>query len=321
MFGFLMRLTGAVSHEPWRTVMLNENVKPSTLVGIKRLATSIKNEQGILHSQALNLSAIQSGFESFRHAQNSLKNNTKHPSKITVYLTRSWKDRNTGEKGLELLTVMLEEPWENFVTAAQLKFNRGLGDFYTAIPDHLDHRYLATSQSSARQSLCVAARNLQFMQATKLRPNDSFRIYPKGQSINAVPGRDHYSGWYDAKSKRYLFVDEPYAPAVADMKVERETWAKLHNQEIALSPWEGMYNPDGGSRMFLIADKVKGVPIKPLLTILEKLPPPLTLENWNGESRPYLPPFISPGAVEKDKIIRAKIEDSLARRKAGRLSR
>jgi hypothetical protein len=297
------------------------NIKPTTLVGIKRLANSIKKEQGISHAQALNSSAIQSGFENFKHAQNALESTTQQPPENIVYLTRSWKDKKTGEKGIELLTVLLDEPWGNFVTAAQLKFNRGLGDFYAGIPDHFDHRYLADSQSSARQSLCVAARNLQFMNATKLRPNNSFRIYPKGSPRYAVPGQDHYSGWYDSKSKRYLFVDEPYAAAVANMKSEREIWAKLYNQEVALSPWAGMYNPDGGSRMFLISDKNKGVPIKPLLEVLTQLPPPITLDNWNGESRPYLPMFFSPGALEKDRITRAKIEDALARRKANKLTK
>lgn len=31
--------------------------------------------------------------------------------------------------------------------------------------------------------------------------------------MSAIPGRDHYSIWYDRDTKRHLFVDEPYEEA------------------------------------------------------------------------------------------------------------
>lgn len=45
----------------------------STLEGIKRTAKRIKKDEGISHSEALNKSAIKSGYQNFRHAQNTLE--------------------------------------------------------------------------------------------------------------------------------------------------------------------------------------------------------------------------------------------------------
>jgi hypothetical protein len=53
MFRFEKRLTGDVSQGTGRIVMLSENIRPSTIDGIKRLANSIKKERGIKHLAAL----------------------------------------------------------------------------------------------------------------------------------------------------------------------------------------------------------------------------------------------------------------------------
>ena len=56
------------------------------------------------------------------------------------------------------------------------------------------------------------------MDTTKLRPSEEptarASSRPAGPAT-PVPGRDHYSIWYDRESKRYLFADEPYEPAAA----------------------------------------------------------------------------------------------------------
>ena len=53
--------------------MPSENIRPSTLDGIKRLAKSIKTERAIQHAVALDESARFAGFENFRHARNKLQ--------------------------------------------------------------------------------------------------------------------------------------------------------------------------------------------------------------------------------------------------------
>jgi hypothetical protein len=107
------------------------------------------------------------------------------------------------------------------------------------------------------------------MDATKLRPSKSHsRAFPGGRSSNAVPGRDYYSIWHDRQTKRYLFADEPYEKAVEGKGQERETWTKEHGFVIVKPKWTGMYAPDVGSRLYLIADETKGIPLEPIAAAL-----------------------------------------------------
>lgn len=49
-----------------------EDIKPSTIGGIKRLAKGIKKARQIKHMEALELAAKQAGYQNYRHAQNAL---------------------------------------------------------------------------------------------------------------------------------------------------------------------------------------------------------------------------------------------------------
>lgn len=124
--------------------------------------------------------------------------------------------------------------------------------------------------------------------------------------MNAVPGRDHDSVWFDSSSKRYLIVDEPYEEALKSRAEEREAWAQRHGYAIVKPSWPGMYYPEGGSRLYLIADLQKGVPLEPIKLALERLPPSPLAEPWSGESAPPLPYFVSPGTAARAKVAQAK---------------
>ena len=281
--------------------MSREAILPSSLDGIKRLAKSLKVEQGIQHVRALDEAARLAGFQNFRHARKALCDGAKseHPhSGYRTFITVYWKDRETGRDGRETLSIMLSEQWSNLITPPQLQNHRALFGLRPEGPDHLARQDTVHSQSHARREACAAARTLQFMAATKLRPSKSHsRAYPGGSSINAIPGRDHYSIWYDRETKRYLFVDEPYEAAAKSKTAERTAWAQRHGYVIAKPTWPGMYNPDGGSRLYLIADAVKGVPLEPIVAATNRLPEPIVEATWNGESAPTLPIFLSPGAA------------------------
>jgi hypothetical protein len=45
-----------------------------------------------------------------------------------------------------------------------------------------------------------------------------------------------------------------------------------------------MSNPDGGTRLYLLFDKAKEVPLTPIINALQKLPMLPSLINWQGES-------------------------------------
>lgn len=281
--------------------MSSEAIRPSTMDGIKRLAKSLKVERGIQHAQALDAAAQAAGFENFRHAGNvlraTLKAERSRPG-YRVFLTSYWRDRDGGGTGRETLSTWLSVPWGDLITAPQLRNHRALAAFRAEGPDHLAREHLQSSQLAARHSVCAAARALHFMNATKLRPSKSHsRAFPGGQSSNAIPGRDHYSIWYDRQTRRYLFADEPYERTVEGMAQERETWAKKHGFVIVRPEWAGMYAPDVGSRLYLIAHETKGIPLEPLAAALNRLPSPIVEAAWDGESAPMAPYFVSPGAI------------------------
>lgn len=258
-----------------------EAIRPSTLEGIKRLAKTLKSEQGIQHARALDEAARLAGFENLRHARNVLvgvpatpksksgRRRSGHRLFITVY----WKNRIGGETGRETLTIWLSVPLNDLVTAAQMQMSRVLTHFRVEGPDHLARQNLVESQSQARERVCAAARVLDFMDATGLRPSKGHsRAYPKGDSSKSVPGEDHASVWFEPVAKRYLLVDEPYEGSVQGKGDARAAWALRHGFDIKLTAWTGMYNPDGGTRLYLIADAVKGVPLDPLVVALDSLP-------------------------------------------------
>jgi hypothetical protein len=283
--------------------MSSESIRPSTLDGIKRLAKSLKTEREIQHVRALDAAAQVAGFQNFRHAENVLraapKSERPHPGH-RIFLTAYWKDHESGASGRETLTIRLSAPWGDLVTPLQLQNHRALMDFRAEGPDHLVRDHLLSVQSEARRTVCAAARVLHFMDATKLRPSKGYsRAFPGGQLSNAVPGRDHDSIWYDPETKRYLCADEPYERAVEDRVEEREAWARRHGFVIVKPEWAGMYAPDVGSRLYLVAHEEKGIPLQPIAAALDKLPAPVVEKSWDGESAPMKPFFVSPGTIAK----------------------
>lgn len=280
-------------------------IRPSTLDGIKRLAKSLKTERGIQHIRALDAAAQVAGFQNFRHAENVLravpKSERPHPGH-RIFLTAYWKDREGDASGRETLTIWLSAPWGDLITPLQLQNHRALMDFRAEGPDHLAREHLLSVQSEARRAVCAAARVLHFMDATKLRPSKGYsRAFPGGQSSNAIPGRDHDSIWYDPETKRYLCADEPYERAVESKSkvLEREAWAKQNCFAIVKPEWAGMYAPDVGSRLYLVAHEKIGISLQPIAAVLDKLPAPIVESTWDGESVPMKPFFVSPGTIAK----------------------
>jgi len=287
--------------------MSEKSISPSTLDGIKRLAKQLKTQHSWEHHFALNEAARHAGFQNFRHAQKSLsdflfpvalpKKRPTHP----VFITAPWRDKATGNSGRETLRIELSVPRLDLMSPTDVNKHRAFSDFRNSGPDHLERSYLSESQNRARHLVCAAARALQFMDATKLRPSSAFsKALPGGTYKNEIPGHDHSSVWYDRATKRYVYVDEPYEGSAVSYANERAEWAERHGQIIARTSWLGMYLPEA-AQMYLVSDKVKGLPLAPIIAALDALPAPITPEMWDGESAPLLPPFISPGAIAKEK--------------------
>ena len=290
--------------------MSSEAIRPTTLEGIKRLAKLLKTERSIQHIQALDVAAQAAGFQNFRHASNTLRTDKAQEQKIPghrVFLTAYWEQRENGASGRETLTIWLSSPWADLITPPRFKNHRALDGFREEGPDHLVYERRQSIQSHARDFVCAAARVFYFMDATKLRPSQGYsRAFPGGDSSNAIPGNDHDSVWYDRKTQRYLIADEPYEAAVEGRKPEREAWAKQHGFVIVKPEWAGTYAPDIGSRLYLVADKTKGIPLSTVAAALNKLPAPIVESTWNGESAPMKPFFVSPCTVAKAAAVKDK---------------
>ena len=283
--------------------MSSENIRPSTMDGIKRLAKSFKTQRGIQHAQALDEGAKVAGFENYRHARNKLKvaaqSSAKPRFRHRVYITVYWHDKRSGERGRETLTLQLTTLWSELIQPAQFQNHRAMVHFHRDGPDHLAQHELSGSQSRARSSVCAVARTLQFMDATKLKPSKGYsRVYPDGRSSSAVPEHDHESVWYDPETKRYLYADEPYAVDAEKAIQERNAWADRHGFTIIKASWSGMYYSNGATRLYLISHAQKGIPLDPVVAALEHLPAPMNEDTWNGESAPSFPYFVSPGSIK-----------------------
>jgi hypothetical protein len=47
-------------------------IRPTTMVGIRRLAKQIKKAKGVTHAEALDQAAVAAGYQNFRHARRML---------------------------------------------------------------------------------------------------------------------------------------------------------------------------------------------------------------------------------------------------------
>lgn len=292
--------------------MSNESIRPSSLEGISRLATAIKREKGIKHLQAMDEAAQRAGFQNLRHAQNVL-GGTKatKPPVFRVFLTAYWRDSEAATSGRETLTIDLSARWTDLLTTAELRSARGLDKFRPEGPDHLAARYVQRSQNVARGVVCHAARTLQFVAATRLRPSSGYtRAYPRGRAADKrVPGQDHVCVWFDSE-KRYLIADEPYDGDAERNREERARWCLANGYNEAKSSWPGMHNPDDGTRLYLLSSKDNGVPLEPIIKALERLQSLYSEADWNGESAPRLPYFLSPGTISKGEAEAAARENA-----------
>jgi hypothetical protein len=271
----------------------NDHIRPSSIQGIKQFAKRLKKADGIQHATALDKASKAAGFENYKHALRRLDDTAPTRPTHELYISVPWRDRANNATGREILKMLVSRPLDALVTPAQSKAARGLIAMRREGPDHIADTYTASSQEAARKEACAAARTIQFIEATGLAPSKAKRSFPRGDFQNRMPGSDHDTAWFDPVAKAYIRVNEPYSRG--EITAEQQQWATHHGWALAASPWKGMYNPDGGCSLFLAADISKGYSLEPIISKLADAPAPIVVANWNGESKPFLPEFISPG--------------------------
>ncbi|WP_245284051.1 DUF5623 domain-containing protein [Bradyrhizobium sp. Cp5.3] len=285
--------------------MSNDHIRPSSIEGIKQLAKRFKKSDGIQHAVALDKASKAAGFENYKHALRKLAGGLAAPGASPVlYISVSWRDRMTKATGCEILKMPLGKTLDALLKPAQYKASRGLGTMRREGPDHLGDTYTASSQKAAREAACEAARTIQFIEATRLVPSKAKRSFPRGQFQNRMPGSDHDAAWFDPAAKTFIRTNEPYARS--SVSPEQHAWAERLGWAVAVSPWKGMYRPDGGTSLFLLADMSKGYLLEQMISRLAEAPAPIVASAWDGESRPIVPAFVSPGQLAE---IEAKVPE------------
>ena len=292
--------------------MLNENIQPSSLDGIKRFAKQLKKAKGLPHHEALDVAAKVASFENYAHARRQLQDRPDTAAKEgQLFLTVYWYDRNYFSIGRETLEIEISKPLHEIATKSELKIVRGLGWFRLAARDHLVNDDVIPSQEVARKAICKAVRALRFMEATGLKPSrDSYAAYPKRDHNNKLPKSDHSTDWYDPETGQFILIDEPYLAATVESN--RVAWAKKHNWHLQASKWPGMYYPHDCS-LFVATDASTKYDFQNLMSKIDALPEPITEDVWDGVSVKGHDTFVSPQAKSSKDKRRAKAKGTVWR--------
>ncbi|WP_245464620.1 DUF5623 domain-containing protein [Mesorhizobium sp. M1E.F.Ca.ET.045.02.1.1] len=287
--------------------MSKTDVQPSSIEGIKRLAKAISKRDAIPHTKALDTASQVSGFGNFQHAHRLLSNRSADaaPARHVVYISTFWRDSETRTSGRETIRVFLSTPLDEMIKPTQYRYAHKLGRFRRHASDHVIDEYRPDSASAALARACGAARVLQFMDITGLRPSKA-RVEPRGGYSARLPGHDHGSVWFDPVAKHHVGADEPYSGSALSKMAERDAWARQHNWSLAKPDWAGMYFPEGGSELFLYADASKGYSLEGLLKALSKACAAIVPENCDRVAIGAHAPFVTPGEKAAAEAKRAK---------------
>lgn len=285
--------------------MTYATLKPTTHVGIKSLAREIKRTLRVTHYAALDLAAKQSGFASYRAAFNAMEaDRQKSPIRFRLFLSAWWWDEREKRGGRETLEVDTPKPNREFVSSYQMAQNRHLRRFRARGPDHWVERDHCVSQEQARLHIAAVARTLLFIETTGLRP--TAKIIMKSapnDDEDGLPYRDHCSTWFDPVSRQYVVTDEPYIGRInakgEAFNSKRVKWTANHSWTCMAVEWGGMYYPDFGTRLFMLAATSGGFDLESTVSRLNALPPPVGSIEWTGASGLYHEAFYSPAEIER----------------------
>lgn len=282
--------------------MLNKLVRPTTIVGIKRLATQIKKSKGIKHCQALDLASQAAGFENYKHAQKSVNQSGRVARFYPVYITQYWRDQDTYKIGRETHLIQLSKPLLNICKKTELNLVRGLGASRLVSADHLVSDVLSHSQEFARGQVCKSIRGIRFMEHTGLRPLK--RLDEKFHDITyELPNRDHDTDWYDPSSGQLILIDEPYE--LAPDTSNRTDWAAKHQWYLQKAEWPGIYYPYSCD-LYAATDANRGYDFDGLMSRINAISAPMVATDWTGVSAPSHDTFYSPSATTSQDRRRAK---------------
>ncbi|MBK8273814.1 MAG: hypothetical protein IPK89_13360 [Sphingomonadales bacterium] len=270
--------------------MLNPNITPMSIPGIKKLAKSLKAELAIPHHEALDQAAQRGKFANYAHALHCTARRHGQISQRLPHLVQvsaHWRNRAANTLGTERLYLPTSKPLTQLVKSHQLTGRLG-GSTITGA-DHIADQYHWDDADQARWNVRRLANTLRFMDATGLRPSASHGKWPHNIYDNRIPGCDHTAVWYDPATKRYLITDEPYTDSAEYRADERQLWSDKFGQVALFLDWKGLHNPSevGGTRLFLIGKLTDAEWIASLARTLDAYPGAILEKDWDRFAKPF----------------------------------
>lgn len=286
--------------------MLIGDMRPTTLAGVKSLASQLRKESGLKHALALDLAARAANCSNYSHAQRSLPLRTAGSTDHYVMLTAYWSDKNMRyARGRETLRIELAKPLSAVCDKVTLRSARSFGDLRLVADDHYVCDTLAPSQDTARRWLLSAERSLRFIECSGLLPETprarKARRFSR-EEMN-LPGKDHSTNWVDPATGQFILIDEPYS-GVPD-EDERRVWEARTGWQAIRTSWPGMYNPYVCD-LYVATDVRGGYDLKGLAERIDAMPPPSREEEWSGESADEWETFLSPMSATPQDARRAR---------------
>lgn len=282
--------------------MLKEDVRPSSMLGIKRLANQIKKNSDISHAEALDRAARAASFENFAHARHAFANKACHGRGSILFLTYYWDDPEQRQVGRETLEVRLSRPLLDVCSKSDMKLVGVLSAMRMVAPDHLMMDDLSPTQDFAQSQLSQVGRALRFMEGTGLRPCTYERARKAKASLDGdLPRQDHGSDWFDPETGHYILIDEPYLDPVVDP--ERRQWAERNHWHLRAAIWPGIYSPHLCG--FFVASPIsQGYDFDRLMRRIDALA--VVPRQWDGTSVADHMVFLSPLATTPQDRRRAR---------------
>jgi hypothetical protein len=257
----------------------------ATLDGIKRSARKLRRETGIPYLKALECTAREAGFATYKLAHSTFVGAAVPGQRLAQYsvtIAQYWRDRRAGARGTERRTIALPIPLAELVRPHHLVSYLS-GDELRGDNDLVGYGH-GEDRDHARMLICRMARTLQFMAATGLKPSRSHRCYPRSDWYQRPPGADHDHCWYDPATRTHVLTDEPYSGLDRTQEPEIREWCARHGFRIVLSRWGSVYGL--GTQLYL-ASKVDGpIDIEAIAAKLETGEPPIQEKDWESECEP-----------------------------------
>jgi len=194
---------------------------------LSKVAKQISKDKQIPHNRALDLAALNSGFQSYRRAKVFFSTH----ERITAYCRYS--DRDTNEKGIFEQCIYLSKAEIEFL-GPNFKHN-----FYYEAKERGKHIYKvywasALSKKEAMNYVFQFLRKIQFSVLTSTIPHNSDWMNGRSRKaidrFNKAPWSDHDCSWKDKTTGGVIYIQQPY-PGKYRLEglSERQEWAEQNH--------------------------------------------------------------------------------------------